>query len=45
MLGPAIRHLFMDAGIGETLEGGQDGAKIVLVVSLILIVLAGMWIW
>jgi succinate dehydrogenase / fumarate reductase cytochrome b subunit len=40
-----IRHLFMDAGIGETLEGGQDGAKIVLVVSLILIVLAGMWIW
>ena len=40
-----IRHLFMDAGIGETLEGGQDGAKIVLVVSLILIVLAGIWIW
>jgi len=40
-----IRHLIMDAGIGETLEGGQTGAKIVLFVSVTLIVLAGIWVW
>ncbi|MBF7730801.1 succinate dehydrogenase, cytochrome b556 subunit [Pseudomonas sp. N040] len=40
-----VRHLVMDAGIGETLEGGKLGSKIVLVVSVVLIVLAGVWIW
>jgi len=40
-----IKHLIMDAGIGETLEGGQTGAKIVLVVAVVLIVLAGIWVW
>jgi succinate dehydrogenase / fumarate reductase cytochrome b subunit len=40
-----IRHLIMDAGIGETLEGGQTGAKIALVVAIALIVLAGVWVW
>jgi succinate dehydrogenase / fumarate reductase cytochrome b subunit len=40
-----IRHLIMDTGVGETLEGGKLGSKIVIVVSLALIVLAGVWIW
>ncbi len=40
-----VRHLLMDVGIGETLEGGQNGAKIVIFVSVILIVLAGLWVW
>lgn len=40
-----IRHLIMDAGIGETLEGGQAGAKIALVVAVILILLVGVWVW
>jgi succinate dehydrogenase / fumarate reductase cytochrome b subunit len=40
-----IRHLIMDTGVGETLEGGKLGSKIVIVVSLVLIVLAGVWIW
>jgi len=40
-----IRHLLMDAGIGETLEGGKTGSKIVLGVSVVLILLAGVWIW
>lgn len=40
-----IKHLVMDAGIGETLEGGLLGAKITIVVSVALIVLAGVWIW
>ncbi len=40
-----IKHLLMDLGIGETLEGGVLGAKITIVVSVILIVLAGVWLW
>ncbi len=40
-----IRHLIMDAGIGEDLEGGQKGAKIALVVIAVLILLAGIWVW
>ena len=40
-----VRHLIMDMGIGETLEGGKLGSKIVIVVSVILIVLVGVWIW
>jgi succinate dehydrogenase / fumarate reductase, cytochrome b subunit len=40
-----IRHLFMDAGVGEGLESGLLGAKIVLIVSAVLIVLLGVWIW
>jgi succinate dehydrogenase / fumarate reductase cytochrome b subunit len=40
-----IRHLIMDAGIGEGLESGKRGSQIVIVVSVILIVLLGVWIW
>ncbi|WP_177412174.1 succinate dehydrogenase, cytochrome b556 subunit [Pseudomonas cavernae] len=40
-----IRHLIMDMGIGETLEGGKLGSQIVLAVSAVLIVLAGVWVW
>jgi len=40
-----VKHLIMDAGVGETLEGGLLGAKITIVVSVVLIVLAGVWIW
>lgn len=40
-----IRHLFMDCGIGETLEGGVLGAKIALVSAAVLIALAGVWVW
>lgn len=40
-----IRHLLMDAGIGESFEGGPRGATIVLVVSAVLIVLTGVWVW
>ena len=39
------KHLLMDMGIGETLEGGQLGAKIVLGLSVVLIIAAGGWIW
>lgn len=40
-----IKHLIMDMGIGETLEGGRLAAKSTVVVSVILIILAGVWIW
>ena len=40
-----VRHLIMDMGICETLEGGKLGSQIVLAVSAVVIVLAGVWIW
>lgn len=40
-----VKHLIMDLGIGETLEGGKKGAQITLVASLVLMLLAGVWIW
>jgi succinate dehydrogenase cytochrome b subunit len=40
-----IKHLLMDCGIGESLEGGQLGAKAVIAVSVVLILLAGVWLW
>lgn len=40
-----VKHLLMDLGIGETLEGAQLGAKIVLGISAVLIIYAGVCIW
>lgn len=40
-----VKHLVMDMGIGETFEGGTRGARIVIIVSAVLILLAGAWIW
>ena len=40
-----VKHLIMDFGIGETMEGGILGARIVIAVSVVLILLAGVWIW
>lgn len=40
-----IRHLIMDAGVGESLEGGRRGAKATFIITAVLIVLAGAWVW
>lgn len=40
-----IRHLIMDIGVGESLEGGRLGAKLVVFLSVLLIIAAGVWIW
>ena len=40
-----VRHLIMDTGIGETLEGGRRGAFIVFGVSAVLILFVGGWVW
>ncbi len=40
-----IKHLVMDFGIGETMEGGVLGARIVIASAVVLTLLAGAWIW
>jgi len=40
-----IKHLIMDLGYGETIEGGKAGAVAVLVASALAIAAAGYWIW
>ncbi len=40
-----IRHLVMEFGIGESLEGGRKSAALVLVFTVIGVVLAGVWLW
>lgn len=40
-----VKHLIMDMGIGETMEGGVLGARLSIACSVILAVLAGVWIW
>ncbi len=40
-----IRHLLMDMGIGESHRGGRLGANIVFIVSALLILAAGVWLW
>jgi succinate dehydrogenase / fumarate reductase cytochrome b subunit len=39
------KHLVMDWGFGETLAGAAIGSRITLVLSTLLIVIAGVWIW
>lgn len=40
-----VRHLLMDAGIGESLEGGVLGAKIVIVLAILFAIAIGVWLW
>lgn len=40
-----VRHLLMDVGVGESKTGGFQGARATIVISLILIVFAGVWVW
>jgi succinate dehydrogenase / fumarate reductase cytochrome b subunit len=40
-----VKHLIMDAGVGETMEGGIMGSRLVIATSVVLILLAGLWIW
>jgi succinate dehydrogenase / fumarate reductase, cytochrome b subunit len=40
-----IKHLIMDWGIGETLEGGRRFAIAGFAIAGVLMVLAGVWVW
>lgn len=39
-----VRHMIMDFGIGESLEGGRLGAKLALVIAIAAMVAAGVWL-
>ena len=40
-----LRHLLMDLGFGETLQGGKTTAAVALGLAIILMLLAGVWVW
>lgn len=40
-----VKHLLMDFGVGETLEGGITGARVTFALAGVLIVAAGVWVW
>ena len=40
-----VKHLIMDMGVGETMEGGVLGARVALAATAVLVILAGVWIW
>lgn len=40
-----IRHLIMDAGIGESLQGGKLTAGITIAISIIGMIILGVWLW
>ncbi len=40
-----IRHLFMDAGMGESLVVGRRSAYVVFMLSILLSIVTGVWLW
>lgn len=40
-----IRHLIMDLGFGEEKRSGKVGARIVLAISIVIMVIVGAWLW
>ncbi|MDQ2075428.1 succinate dehydrogenase, cytochrome b556 subunit [Marinimicrobium sp. ABcell2] len=40
-----VRHMLMDVGIGESLKGGRRGAQLTVVLAVVLMILAGVWVW
>jgi len=40
-----IKHLLMDAGFGETLEGGALASKLVIILGVVSAAGLGVWIW
>lgn len=40
-----IRHLLSDVHIGSSLQGGRLTAKLTFVIAIILVILAGIWLW
>ena len=40
-----LRHLIADLGLGESLAAGRITAKVTLIGSALLIILAGLWLW
>lgn len=40
-----IKHLIMDMGYGESIEGARLGSKIVIGVTGVLVIIVGVWLW
>jgi succinate dehydrogenase / fumarate reductase cytochrome b subunit len=40
-----IRHLLMDIHIGDELKSGRASSMIVFAVTIVLIIVAGIWLW
>ena len=40
-----VRHILLDLHVGESLQGGRIGSFLVLIVTLVLSALCGVWIW
>ena len=40
-----IRHILMDFGLGEHLHSGRNSALFIIILSIILTILLGFWIW
>jgi succinate dehydrogenase / fumarate reductase cytochrome b subunit len=40
-----MKHLIMDLGHGEELEAANNAAKFVIALTVVLAVLAGVWVW
>jgi succinate dehydrogenase / fumarate reductase, cytochrome b subunit len=40
-----VKHLILDMGIGETKQGSTTGATITIIVSVLLIISLGVWLW
>ena len=40
-----VKHLLMDMGYGETIESGPVFAKVSIALAVLLMLLAGVWVW
>ncbi len=40
-----VRHLLMDIRIGDELKTARKGAWLVLIISILIIIMAGIWLW
>ncbi|MFV0277626.1 MAG: succinate dehydrogenase, cytochrome b556 subunit [Parahaliea sp.] len=40
-----IKHIIMDFGIGESMAGGVLGARLVIALTVVLAIVAGVWLW
>ncbi len=40
-----IRHLLSDIGLGDSLKAGRLTAQLTFVVSILLVLLVGIWLW
>jgi succinate dehydrogenase / fumarate reductase cytochrome b subunit len=40
-----IRHLLMDVHLGDELKSGRLSAKLTIIISIVFIILAGIWLW